>query len=401
MIVNEEYIIEANYKHLATTAIVTTKVYPEVSKVYDNAKAGIKRVIGEYITSKYSSLYATAPYDRIAFGKEDYDKFWKASKLSESSIENIMKQTWFYSIPYNPRAAKNPFTAVVFEFIRKSLEKKDDKTAELLTVYLAFSGQFYPSIHSNEWQFLPNKEVMDYVVNNKLTAKYDLKKYTNVFSVVRSIALQWLSYYKDDILDKNLDDEGYGLLIQQLHDRVKSFLKNIASLYYNNKDNYMNYVRNNMDPDNFSQQENDSTASIKLTEKAVDYMITRDINYKFCGMVADENVKKDEVKSIMSSIFHNKENISDLKTVTNILISDFMRVYPEEPISGIKFLTYSMATKPNSKDKDINRVREIINKWLTENSVDYVRRKSRQSTAISYYKCILKMICLYINAAAK
>ena len=163
----------------------------------------------------------------------------------------------------------------------------------------------------------------------------------------------------------------------------------------------MNYVRNNMDQDNFVLRDNNSTLAYKLTEQCVDYMTTREINYKFCSMVADDNVKKDEVKSIMSSILHNKDNLADLKMLVNILISDFMKNYPDEPISGVKFLTYSMAIKPNSKDKNVNMARNIINKWLTENSVDYVRRKSRASTAVSYYKCILKMICLYINAATK
>lgn len=401
MTINEEYLMEANYKALAKTSIVSTKVYPEVAKTFNNRKPNVKKVIGEYITSRYTFLYATTPYDRLAFGVDEYNSFWKAAGLRSSDIEAYMKQCWYYNIPYNPRAAKNPFTAVVFEMIRCCLEKNDTTTAELLAIYLSFSGQFYPSIHSNCFKYLPNKEALEYVVNNKLTSKYELKKMGNVFSVVKNISSNWLNYYKKDILNKNLEDDDFGTLIQQLHDRIKSFIKNIASLYYENKDNYMNYARNNLDPDNYVMQDNNSTIAIKYTEKAVDYMVTRDINYKFCGMVADENVKKDEVKSIMSSIFHNKDNIAELRTVVNILISDFMRQYPDEPISGIKFLTYSMATKPNSKDKDINIVRDTINKWLTRNSIDYVRRKSRQSTAVSYYKCVLKMICLYINAAAK
>lgn len=401
MIINEEYMLEANYKYLARTSVVSGKIYPVVAKSLPSTKNSVKRIIGEYITSRYNFLYATTPYDRLPFSADDYNKFWKAINLNQNNINNIMKQCWFYDVAYNPRAAKNPFTAIVIESIRWSLENKDDKLAELLAIYLAFSGQFYPSIHSNEWPYLPNKEVLEYVVNNKLSNKYDLKKQGNVFNVIRSIAITWINTYRKDLLDKNMDDDTYGNLVQQLHDRVKSFLKNIAILYYENKDNYMNYVRNNMDQDNFVLRDNNSTLAYKLTEQCVDYMTTREINYKFCSMVADDNVKKDEVKSIMSSILHNKDNLADLKMLVNILISDFMKNYPDEPISGVKFLTYSMAIKPNSKDKNVNMARNIINKWLTENSVDYVRRKSRASTAVSYYKCILKMICLYINAATK
>lgn len=394
-------ILEANYKSLAKTAIISQKVYAVVAKAYEANKASVRKNIGDFITSKYNFLYATAPYDRIQFDKDDYDKFWKSIKLNEKDIDNIMKECFFYNINYNPRSAKAPFTAVVFCCIKHCLKIKDQKNAELFAIYLAFSGQFYASNHSGCWPYLPNKEVLDYVVNNKLTGKYDLKRYGNIFSSVKSICSVWLDYYKKDIVTEGLDDDSYGTIIQQLHDREKSFLKNIAKLYYDNKDNYMNYVRNNMDDENFVLRDNNSSLAEKYTSACVDFMTTRDIDYRFCGMVADENVRKDEVKSIMSSIFHNKDNIAELRELVNIIITDFMKLYPDEPITSVKFLTYGMAIKPNSKDKNIIREREIITKWLTDNSVDYVRRKSRASTAVSYYKSVLKMIVLSINAALK
>lgn len=394
-------ILEANYKNLAKTMVIPQKVYSVVAKAYEANKSAVKKAIGDFITSKYNFLYAIAPYDRIQFDKDCYDKFWKAIKLNEKDIDNIMKECFFYNINYNPRAAKAPFTAVVFCCIKHCIKTKDQNNAELLSVYLAFSGQFYASNHSGCWPYLPNKEVLEYVVNNKLSGKYDLKKYGNIFASIRNICLVWLDYYKKDIISDSLDDDSYGTIIQQLHDREKSFLKNIAKLYYDNKDNYMNYVRNNMDEDNFILKDNNSSLAEKYTAACVDFLTTRDVDYRHCGMVADENVKKDEIKSIMSSIFHNKNNIAELRELINIIITDFMRVYPDEPLTGIKFLTYGMAIKPNSKDKNIIREREIISKWLTENSVDYVRRKSRASTAISYYKSVLKMIILGINAALK
>lgn len=399
------YLNEANSK-LAESCVISQKLYPVVAKAYDQNKSAIKKVIGEFITSKYSSLYATTPHDRINFSKDDYDKFWKAIKLQEKQVENIMHDCFFYKPPfdkrpYNPRSAKSPFTAVIFCCIKKALKDKDKKMSELLSIYLAFSGQFYPSIHSGFWTYGANKGVMEYIVNNKLSGKFDLKKYGNVFSAVQNICSVWLNYYEKDIIDPNLDDDSYSTLIQQLHDREKSFLKNIATIYYENKDNYINYTRNNLDPDNYILQDNNSSLANKYTEIAVNYLVTRDINYAHCGMVADENVRRDEIKNIMSSILHNKDNIDEVRELVNIIITDFIKNYPEEQISGVKFLTYSMATKPNTKDKNLIREREIIIKWLTDNSVDYVRRKSRQSTATSYYKCVLKMICLGINAAVK
>ena len=46
-------------------------------------------------------------------------------------------------------------------------------------------------------------------------------------------------------------------------------------------------------------------------------------------MVADQNVKKDEVKTIMTSIFHNKENIPELREAVDIIISDYQTIIIE------------------------------------------------------------------------
>lgn len=399
------YLEEAN-KQLASSCVISQKLYPVVIKAYDQNKNAVKKLIGEFITAKYSSLYATGPYEIIYFTKDDYDNFWKAIKLNENQILSIMRECFFYQPPfdktaYNPKCVKAPFTAVMFCCIKKALKDKDKKMSELLTIYLAFSGQFYASIFSLFWEYGAKKGVMEYIVNNKLSGKFDLKRYGNVFSAVQNICSVWLNYYSKDILDPNLDDISYSTVVQQLHDREKSFLKNISKVYYENIDNYLNYTRNNLDPDNYMLQDNNSSLANKYTEIAVNYLVTRDINYAHCGMVADENVRKDEIKNIMSSILHNKDNISEVRELINIIITDFMKNYPEESLSSVKFLTYSMATKPNTKDKNLIREREIIIKWLTDNSVDYVRRKSRQSTATSYYKCVLKMIVLGINAAIK
>ena len=399
------YLEEAN-KELSSTCIISQKIYIIVSKAYDQNKNAIKKLIGDFITARYSSLYDIAPCDIIYFNKDDYDKFWNTIKLNEKQILNTMHDCFFFQPPfdkrpYNPRTAKTAFTSVVFCCIKKALKDKDKKMSELLTIYLAFSGQFYPSIYSNFWEYGAKKGVMEYIVNNKLSGKFDIKKYGNVFSAIQNICNVWLNYYSKNILDVNLDDYNYGILIEQLHDRVKSFLRNISKVYYDNLDNYLNYTRNNLDPDNYVLQDNNSSLANKYTEIALNYLITRDINYAYCGMVADENVRRDEIKNIMSSILHNKNNIDEIRELINIIITDFIKNYPEEPLSGVKFLTYSMTTKPNTKDKNLLREREIILKWLTENSVDYIRRKSRQSTAASYYKCVLKMIVLGINAAIK
>ena len=395
---------EADYSRLKKTAIIAQKVYPLVEAKISKRTSQVKACIGSFITKNYSFLYATAPFDRYLFGVDEFNAFWKAIDMTEKEVDDAMKDCYFYNIPdFNPRAAKSPFVAAVLMCIRYFLKKKDTKNAELMTIYLAFSGQFYVSIHSGMFKYKVNKEAMEYVVNYKMNDKFELKKAGNVYNAISGIALTWMTSYAKDITGNDFDDDEYRLVIQQLHDREKSFLKNISRLYHEARENdeYMNYTVDNRDPENYKLNDNNSSRNDKYVEATVNLMTTTEIDYKFCGMVADQNVKKDEVKAIMSSIFHNKENIPELREAVDIIISDYQKAYPNESIHSTKFLTYAMTTKPNSKDKNMVRLREIIIDWLNANSVDYVRRKSRKGTAVSYYKMVLKMIVLYINKATR
>lgn len=395
---------EADYSRLKKTAVIVQKVYPKIEAKISKRTSQVKAVIGQFFTKNYSFLYATAPYDRYLFAADEFAAFWKALDITEAEVNALMQECYFYNIPdFNPRAAKSPFVAAVMMCIRYFLKKKDQKNAELMAVYLAFSGQFYVSIHSGMFKYKVNKEAMEYVINYKMNDKFELKKSGNVYGAISGISATWLNSYAKDIAGNDFDDDEYRLVIQQLHDREKSFLKNISRLYHEARENdeYMNYTTDNRDPENYKLNDNNASRNDKYVEATVTLMTTTEVDYKFCSMVADQNVKKDEVKTIITSIFHNKENIPQLREAVDIIISDYQKAYPNESIHSTKFLTYAMTTKPNSKDKNMVRLREIIVGWLNANSVDYVRRKSRKGTAVSYYKMVLKMLVLYINKATK
>ena len=397
------FLDEADYSKIDKTSIVRTKIYPLVDKQIPSSWPKVKRLIGQWFTNHYEQLYAPAPYKLIPFTLKDYDDFWKAFGVNPKSVEVIMKQCYFYDLDLHPRCAKNGFTAVMMAIIHYHIKKGNLKDAKLATVYTSFSGQFYPSLHSHFFKYGTKKEIMDYVINNKLSEKYELRKTGSVFGTIEKYSDSFVVAYKKYLLDPRMDDNDYKNTVQQLRDRVKSFLKNISILYYDavEKNEYMNYSADNLDTENFHLTNTNTSRAASATEKSLIYMTTRDVNYQHCAMVADQNVRKDEIKNIMSSIYHNPDNLGELRQVTNVLITNYLIEYPEGHIGDIDFINFAMQSKPNSKDKDLMYVRETITKWLNANSVDYVRRKSRVSTAISYYRSVQKMIVLSIAAANK
>lgn len=394
-------------KYSNITSVIIDKLYPIIAKSLDKNLSKFKNNIFDFINDNSSQLYDVAPYDVIYFKQKDIDNIFKSLGITEQEINEIMKDCFFWKIPYNPPAAKEPYVLVCMMAIRYCLINKKKKDAELITIYLAFSGKFYASLFTGVvfTKVAPSKykTVMDYVVNNMLTDKFSLRTQGNVFGAIKLLCVTWLDTYGDNLIEKPDDDE-VGKMIQQLRDREKSFLMNIAKLYYSayeNK-NYLNYETDNLsDGDEFRITDNDSLKATRYTENAINYLVSNSVSLTICNKCKDQNIKATEVKDIMESILSDKNNLKDLYRVVNILICDFMRNYPNKSVGSVDFIANSIKMKPNSKDAYILEMKKIILNWLDENSPNYRRRKSRVATAISYYKAVLMYLVLAISYSAK
>ena len=245
---------------------------------------------------------------------------------------------------------------------------------------------------------------MEYVVNNKLSNKYDIKREGSLFKAILSICKTWLSSYGSRI--KNSDDEDIVYLIQQLHTRIGSFMKNIATIYYevyNNKDAYFVYDTDNASEDGYKVADNDSLKIERIVEKTMENIQSHAIDYKICKMAADSNVKTDEVKSIIESILNDKDNIGIIKELLRNIVSEYFvnGGTSTKDVRDINFITFSLTPKPNTKNKNVIRQKEIIEQLLNENSTAYRRRRSREATKNSYHRSVLAYFVILIHESNK
>lgn len=389
------------------TYVIIDKLYPLVEKALEKNLNKFKSCIAEFINNNHKQLYDVGPYDVIYFRRSDVDKLFKALDITENEVISIMQDCFFWKIPYNPPCAKEPYILVLMCAIRYFLKTKKQKEAELTSCYLAFSGKVYASLFVGAAfpKAPPSKyrTVMDYVINNKLTNKHTLKVEGTLFGAIKAQVNTWLGTYGGDLIGRPDDDE-VGKMIQQIRDRVKSFLMNIAKLYYEayNDKLYLNYETDNLsDGKEFRITDNDSLRATRYTENAINYMVMNAVSLQLCNKCKDENVKASEVKDIMTAIITDKKNLDELTRVVNILICDFMRVYPGKSINSVDFMAHSLVQKPNTKDKYIIELNNIIVSWLDENSPNYRRRKNRIATANSYKRSCLTYITLAIVTANK
>lgn len=389
-----------------TNAIVKD-IYPIIESAMSKNTSKYKKNLQVFIERRSKDMYEIAPYTRIPFGQNDIDEFFTAINVKEEQIRQCLTKTYFWNMNFNPAAAKDPFTEAMMMVIRYFVIKNDSKNAEISAIYLAFSGKFYPSIHYSKFptvQPIEYKHIMEYVVNNMLTQKFDLKREGSVFGAIRRICLTWLNTYNKIFKSSSMTDEDVADLIQQLHGRIKSFMGNIASLYYkvyNDKDHYMSYDSDSSDEDSFRVADNDSFKAERYVENTMNAINNNNIDIRLCKMASDTNVKVTEVQSIIESIQSDPNNLTEIKELVRIIVYEYMKESKEKDVRSIDFISKSIASKPNTKNKNILRQKEIIEHWLDENSPQYRKRKSRLATKNSYTKSILVYYTLMINKVNK
>ena len=388
------------------TSTILDNIYPMVSASLSKNTTRYKRNLQTFIEVRSKELYATAPYTRIYFGQDDIDDYFKSINIKANDVKQQLTKAYFWNMNFNPQAAKDPFTVTQMMVIRYFIMKNDRSNAEISAIYLAFSGKFYPSIHYSKFPVVQPSEyayVMDYVVNNMLTQKFDLKREGSVFRAIRSICITWLTTYWDTFKNKP-NDEDIADLIQQLHGRIKSFMGNIASLYYKvyeEKDHYFTYDSDSEEEDSFRVADNDSLKAERYVENTMNLVNNNNIDMKLCKMASDTNVKVTEVQSIIESIQSEPTNLPTIKELLRITVYEYMINSKEKDVRSIDFVSKSIVAKPNTKNKNILRQKEIIENWLDENSPQYRKRKSRAATKTSYFRSVLTYYVLLINKANK
>lgn len=390
------------------TSVIDKKIYPIVNNTLSKSLKKYKDMMSKFINARNSALYDTFPATRMLYGQQDADELFDVFgyKGKEAELQSIINETYYGKIAnFNPRAAKNPVTVLCMCIIKYFFTKKDKQNLELSMIYLSFSGNFYPSIHYAQYpKALPSEYrfVCDYVVNNDLSDKFDLKKTGSVIGTIKSITNTWIDTY-DNRMKGNSDDEDYVYMIQQLHVRIKSFIKNTAEAYYrcyNNKD-YLTYDSDDMSQDNYRLTENDSTKIQAASQRALTYITSHDVDYRICKMCSDANIKTEEIKSIIESIVKNTDNLDDITELVTLIVSIYFESSKTKDVRDIEFISFTIKAKPNTKNKNIIRQGEIIEKFLSENSVAYNRRKSRLATKLSYNRAILTYFTLIINQSNK
>ena len=387
-------------KYEANTSAIKKELWPLVEESFKkpSTKTAYKKLVNDIISSRTESLYDTLPCDRMLCSETEMDRLFDVVKIKKSTVKDIISRTYYGPVNnFNPLAAKHEFTVLMAVILRFLILNKMEKDRDLALIHLSFSGKFYPSLHYRSYPtVIPVRHVMEYVVNNRLSKKFDLTIHGSVIGAIKSVGTTWLTSYTDKF--QKFEDEDIVYLIQQLHSRIGSFIKNIATEYYDVYENnlYMSYSSDSFDEDDFHLADSDTLRVGKCTEKAINRINSNGVEYKICKMCSTTDITPNECKAVIESIVGEKENIPTMKELISLMISLYFTT-GERDVSDIKFITYTISPKPNAKQKEIIRMKEIIEQWLCDSGTAYMRRRSRIATRNAYERAVRMYFALVIH----
>ena len=388
-------------------ASIRDNIYSDIDTSLDSNLSAYKAVLTEFLAERNKELFSILPIDRIYYRDSDRKKMLDCLKVDRNKMDNAIANTYYGQMRnFNPVAAKDPLTIAMMCVVRHFIMNGNLKDAEMASIYLAFSGKFYPSIHFASYQkFLPTDYIMEYVVNNSLNNKFILKSQGSVFGAVSLMVKKWLESYIRKF--KVFEDEDIAYMILQLHSRIRSFMINIARAYYKayeNKD-YMVYNSDNLSPEDnggkYHLATSDSFKAEKYVQKTMTYFVSSGVDYRLCKMASNENVTTEEIKSIMETILNDKQNIVSLRRIVSILVYSYFAESKDKNVLTLKFVAYCITPKPNTKDENIIELKDTIDGWLMMSSSLYRKRKHRLATKNNYQRAILTYIAMSIFNANK
>lgn len=413
----------ATKKNFSTEAILK-EVYPLVEKGLNSGYLEWKHLMSEFIQYRSQSLFDIAPCDRIYYVDSDKEKLLRVLGLTDKEIKAGISHTYYWNKnPFKPQSAKDTVTIIALcivryfllkmgsdnkEKIKLNTNEKFSKDLELAMIYQAFSAKYYPSIHYGFFKVVPPskyRHIMEYVVNHKLSLKFDLKSQGSVIGAIKVTNNTWVDSYKKEI--KDFDDEDVTYVIQQLHTRIKSFMKNIAALYYETyKDkDFITYDKDILPEEGgsgvYNLTTNDSFKLQMYVENTMTKINTSQVSYQLCKQSSDANVKTEEIKTIIEAILNNSKNLEKIKEYITLNIAVYLFESEVKEVNNIRFLAFCIKRKPNTKDPNLIRIKDLEEELLDDTSIGYRKRKHREATKQSYHKALATYFALLIIMANK
>lgn len=368
------------------TFIFKQDLYARVETEMNKNSTQVQRMIMQYIDKNNEALFAQGPSKRMFFLDTDRDNLYKYIGIGPEDVKasikkcNLIDSSW--------KILNEPFNLSCVMVIRYYQIKKKQKELESAVMYLALS--FYAHMQRKYFPFEPNENIMSYTINN-LSNKYKIKQLGNLFKAIHSTAMNNHEHFEKEI--DHASDLMLKNYIMSLKTRLDGMIQNIANEFYENHDkgNYLNTEEDSYEEGNFYLTDSNSATITRITENTTSRILTKGVDMKIVDLSANIcGVGKTALRNAILSIIDKKDK--EIKHLILLILQLYLMDGKQTPemIKSKHFINFCLEVyiKSNTNDETIIKIKDILDQWLTECSVNYLKTE-RVATKNNFRKATM------------
>ena len=337
---------------------------------------------------------------RYSFNDSDRAVVYDAVGISEDQmVESIKAAKDIYS---NNKIQSNPFYITSMLIAGHYLNKKDTDTARTIITYMSL--QMYVSLHKGFFKYDANKQVMDYTIAH-LDSTYSIRQFPSIFAFIDNNSATVIDTYKTRIM--KCDDKDLTWVIDATWTRLKWKLKKIASNFYENHESgrYLNSETDSYETGTFREMDNQSFAVDRLTNKVYIKLINRQYDKRFLKYsVTNADTSLQKRTNLIEDIIDGDGEDGAMRTLISSMIEFYLQQSgkPIEYVAKGDFIAFmKTAFGSNTEAPQMILIKQIIDKWLTDNMYKYGKAKYGSTAKTQYRRAIYMFFVFVINYEAK
>lgn len=370
---------------------LVNRLYKDIEEAFKNKNNinQLVRYISHYADKNSDLLSSTDLSSRLIFSETDKNIIYTVTGIKQTEVSAaikdspVIKSTW--------KIATNPFYMLSILIMRYFTLNKMESYADAMTVYMSYL--IYTTSHKGSFKFTPNKQIMDYTINN-LSNRFLIKQVGTIQGMIENTVVPPMhDRYAKELA--NGSDENLKDIISALETRVSSVIKNIAKEFYENhkSGNYINHEDEDLSEENYHLSDNISFKIDRVVSLVTQSIISEGFDQQKCmkraiNLNSGASIKKLE-PMLRTIIEEDMDNIAPfISDILTLFIYKGVHSNSIEDIKTMKFISESLQIyKSNSQDEITARVKERLMHWISITSEKYGRNFiSKGKTSLDTYR---------------
>ena len=387
---------------LKEDAVLLKKLAPKIDKKLSDRKVvkELEKLIGNYLDSNVQKLSTAGPVHRTIFSDSEMNAFYRILDLDPNEIKQYLKESEYIKSQW--QIMNNPFNSAITFCIRYFKMKKNAYMMDACVVYLTLS--MYPSLHFKYFKYEPNENIMNYTINN-LSNKFKIKTSNSIYqALVDTTKLSDRTYSK--ILIRGLDKD-IVYYVQAYKTRINSMMRKLSNAFYENakKGLYLNQDTESNDEEDYKTADNDTALAERISDNVSMSLFVNGPDMKIITLAAKmSDVSVNEIRNTVNAISGDKRNQDDVKALTAAILYLFIfeSKKSKDLIGSNDFVFYSLDIykRANTYDKNIQKVKSVLDMWLNRYSATY-KRSQRLATLNNFRKALFLFVVFTIQQSVK